>query len=473
MATQHNAKIAVIGAGPGGYTAAFRAADLIGGDQVVLIDSDSVLGGVCLNRGCIPSKALLHAAQIVNEAEHMKEQGVSFGKPKINLDQLRDHTNGVVKQLNQGLAQLAKKRKVTVLQGYARFADPNTLQVEGGTPCSVRFEQAIVAAGSRPVHLPFLPDDPRVVDSTGVLQLPPKHKRMLVLGGGIIGLEMATVYHALGAEVDVVEMMPALMGGVDDDLTKTFQKIVSKRYRNIFLETKVVKAEAKKDAIWVHFEGKNAPEKPLPYDLVLSAVGRVPNGKLLDAEKAGVHVDERGFMPVDDHFRTNVPHIHAIGDLIGNPMLAHKAIIEGHTVAELAAGVGHAPAHTHIPSVAYTDPEVAWTGLTEKEAKAQNIPYGKGVYPWAASGRALGMNQSTGLTKLLFDPETHTLLGGAVIGAGAGDIVNQITLALEMRCVAEDLILTVPAHPTLSESVNQAAAIFLGVATDLYMPKKD
>ncbi len=464
--------LVVIGGGPGGYTAAFRAADLIGGENVTLVESDPYLGGVCLNVGCIPSKALLHTAAILTEAKELEKHGVSFGKPEIDLDKLRAFKDSVVTRLNGGLSHLAKQRKIKVIQGYAKFTSDTSLHIEGKESLDLSFKQAIIAVGSRPVQLPFLPKDDRIIDSTGALTLPFIPKRMLILGGGIIGMEMACVYHGLGAQIDVVELMPSLLGGVDPEILKPFNKIIAGRYDNIMLETKVVRAEATEAGIEVYFEGKNAPEKPQVYDLVLSSVGRLPNGRLIDAEVAGVFVNERGFIPVDHQQRTNVAHIYAIGDVVGNPMLAHKAIIEGHLAGELAAGHNHSAEYTCIPSVAYTDPEVAWVGMSEQEAKEQGIDYGKGVFPWAASGRALGINRPEGLTKLIFDNATHTLLGGAVVGVGAGDIINQICLAVEMRCVAEDLIMTIPAHPTLSESVAQAAALYLGVSTDLYQPKK-
>ncbi len=474
MADVIKAKVVVIGSGPGGYSAAFRAADLLG-EGVVLVERYEELGGVCLNVGCIPSKALLHTANIINETKEIAKHGVDFGAPNINIDKVREHKNGVVKKLNVGLKQMAKLRKVTVVHGEAKFSGSHTLMVSGSKQTTIEFEHAIIAAGSRPVHLPFLPkpkDDPRVLDSTGALELREIPKKMLVIGGGIIGMEMATVYHALGSEIDVVELTDFVLPGVDKDIATPFYKFVQKRYKNIWLSTKVVKAEAKKDGIWVHFEGKDAPKDPVRYDYVLQSVGRIPNGKMLDAEKAGVQVDERGFIATDKQMRTNVPHIFAIGDIVGQPMLAHKAVPEGRLAAEVIAGKKHFFDAKCIPSVAYTDPEVAWVGLTEAEAKAQNIDYDKGVYPWAASGRAIGLGREEGLTKVIFCNKTHRVLGAAVVGVHAGDLISEMALAIEMGCEAEDLALTIHPHPTLSETLMQAAEVYEGTVTDLPNKKK-
>jgi dihydrolipoamide dehydrogenase len=467
-------QVVVLGSGPGGYSAAFRAADL--GKQVVLIERFPTLGGVCLNVGCIPSKALLHTAQIIEEASHFADKGVDFGKPKINLDKIREFKNSVVKRLTGGLTMLAKQRKVQVVTGYGEFSGPNTIQVkdkkDGTVTHEIQFENAIIAAGSRPVKLSFLPDDPRIIDSTGALELADVPKRMLVIGGGIIGMEMANVYYSLGSQISVVEMMDDLIAGVDRDVVAPFQKWVTQRYEQILLGTKVVKVEAKKDGLWVTFEGKQAPKEPQCFDKILSSVGRVPNGKLIGAEKAGINVDERGFIATDKQLRTNVPHIFAIGDIIGNPMLAHKAVPEGRVAAEVIAGKKHYFEPKGIPSVMYTDPEIAWVGVTETQAKAQNIPYGVGIFPWAASGRALGIGRPEGLTKLIFNKETNQIIGAGIVGVHAGDLISEITLAIEMGCDVEDIALTVHPHPTLSESVMMASEIFEGTITDLYMPKK-
>ena len=462
--------VMVLGSGPGGYTAAFRAADL--GLNVVLVEKQKSLGGVCLNVGCIPSKALLHAAKVMDEAEHMSDNGIAFGKPKVDTNKLRDWKNSVINKLTGGLAALAKQRKVTVVYGEGKFTGPNELVVEGKEAVTVSFKHAIIAAGSRPVKLPFVPEDKRIVDSTGALELEETKVDMLVLGGGIIGMEMATVYHALGANIDVVEMAGQLIPGADKDIVAPFAKRVAKQYNDIMLETKVTKVEAKKDGIYVTFEGKNAPEKPKKYGRLLVAVGRVPNGKLLDAEKAGVNVDERGFIQVDKQLRTNVPHIYAIGDIVGNPMLAHKAHAEAHVAAEVIAGQKHYFDPRCIPGVAYTDPEIAWTGMTENEAKEKGVSYGKGVFPWMASGRALSNGRDEGLTKILFDKKTNRVIGGGIVGPNAGELIAEVSLAVEMGCDAEDIALTIHPHPTLLESVAMATEAYLGSITDLYMPKK-
>lgn len=462
--------VVVLGSGPGGYTAAFRAADL--GLKVALVEKEESLGGVCLNVGCIPSKALLHAAKVIDEAEHMSDNGIQFSKPKIDTKKLRDWKNSVITKLTGGLAALAKQRKVTVVSGEGKFAGPNELLVSGKEKTTVTFKNAIIAAGSRPVKLPFVPEDKRIVDSTGALELEETNVDMLVLGGGIIGMEMATVYHALGAKIDVVEMANQLIPGADKDIVAPFAKRVTKQYNSIMLETKVTKVEAKKDGIYVTFEGKNAPEEPKKYGRLLVAVGRVPNGKLIDAEKAGVNVDDRGFIEVDKQLRTNVSHIYAIGDIVGNPMLAHKAHAEAHVVAEVIAGEKHYFDPRCIPGVAYTDPEIAWTGVTESEAKEKGINYGKGVFPWMASGRALSIGRDEGLTKILFDKETNRVIGGGIVGPNAGELIAEVSLAVEMGCDAEDIALTIHPHPTLSETVAMATEAYLGNITDLYMPKK-
>ena len=463
----HKAQLVVIGAGPGGYTAAFRAADL--GLDVILVERYPVLGGVCLNVGCIPSKALLHAASVIDEAEAMAEHGVVFGKPQIDAEKLRGWKNEVIGKLTGGLSTMAKQRKVRVLQGTAKFEGANRVRLDNDE--TIDFEKCIIAAGSQPIMLPGLPDDPRIVDSTGALELAPLPRRLLVVGGGIIGLEMACVYAALGTEVSVVELMDQLMPGTDKDLLRPFTKVVKERYEAIMLKTRVTGMRATVPGIEVTFEGDNAPSVGV-YDRVLVAIGRRANGDKLDAEKAGVQVDERGIIAVDKQMRTNVPHIFAIGDLAGGPMLAHKATHEAKVAAEVAAGEkSHFDART-IPSVAYTDPEVAWVGLTETDAKAQGIAYEKAQFPWAASGRALALGRSEGFTKLLFDPKTERLLGGAIVGPTAGDLVAEIGLAIEMGADAADISLTIHPHPTLSETVAFSAEAFEGTLTDLYMPKK-
>lgn len=463
--------VVVIGSGPGGYTAAFRAADL--GKKVVLVERYDTLGGVCLNVGCIPSKALLHVAKVVDESHEMAELGVSFGKPKFDNKKLVAWKNSVVKKLTGGLAALAKQRKVTCVTGEAQFAGKNQLEVKTakGTE-TIEFEQAIIAVGSEAVVFPFIPEDKRIFTSTGALELADIKGSLLVLGGGIIGLEMATVYSALGVDVTVVEFADQLMPGADADLVKVLQKRLTDKGVKCLLSTKVVAMDAKKDGIHVSMEGKHETKKPEVFGQVLVAVGRKPNGGSIAADKAGVNVDERGFIAVDNQMRTNVDHIFAIGDVVGQPMLAHKAIPEGKVAAEVIAGMKHTFAPTCIPSVAYTDPEVAWTGLTEREAKAEGITYEKAVFPWAASGRALSMGRSEGMTKLLFCPETKRILGGGIVGINAGDLIAEVTLAIEMRCDVEDIALTIHPHPTLAETVAQASEIFEGTITDLYMPKK-
>jgi len=465
--TTHSAQLVVIGSGPGGYTAAFRAADL--GLQVTLIERYPVLGGVCLNVGCIPSKALLHAAKVIDEAEAMAEHGVKFGKPTIDAVALRGWKNEVVGRLTGGITQLAKQRKVKVVQGVAKFASANHLVLDNGE--TIGFEKCIIAAGSESAQLPGLPDDPRIVDSTGALELDPLPKRMLVVGGGIIGLEMACVYSALGTQVSVVELTNALMPGTDPDLVRPFRKIVDKRYEKIMLDTKVTGMHATVPGIEVSFEGKNAPENEI-YDRVLISVGRRPNGGQLDCEKAGVKVDQRGVIEVNKQMQTNVPHIFAIGDLVPGPMLAHKASHEAKVAAEVAAGEKSAFDARTIPSVAYTDPEIAWVGLTETQAKQDGIPFEKARFPWAASGRALSIGRDEGFTKLLFDKSTGRVLGGGIVGPNAGDLIAEIGLAVEMGADAADIGLTIHPHPTLSETIAFAAEAFEGTLTDLYMPKK-
>jgi dihydrolipoamide dehydrogenase len=466
------AEVLVLGAGPGGYSAAFRAADL--GKSVVLVDGSPILGGVCLKVGCIPSKALLHAAKVIAETKEMAEHGLAFGQPAVDLDKLRDWKESVVGRLTKGLAGLAKQRKVKVVTGYGTFASPNHLEVAGddGSRTVVGFEQAIIAAGSEPVTLPFIPhEDERVIDSTGALELGSVPERLLVVGGGIIGLEMATVYSELGSRVTVVELLDQLIPGADKDLVNPLFKRISKRYDAIYLTTKVTSVDAQADGLVVHFEGAKAPETDT-FDQVLVAVGRRPNGRAIGAERAGVAVDERGFIDVDKQQRTNVPHIFAIGDVVGQPMLAHKAVHEGHVAAEVAAGMPSYFDVRGIPSVAYTDPEVAWVGVTETEAKAAGVKYGKGTFPWAASGRSLSLGRDEGMTKLLFDEATHRLIGAAAVGPNAGELIAETALAVEMGADATDVGLTVHPHPTLSETVGMAAEAFEGTITDLYLPKR-
>ncbi|AOB31012.1 dihydrolipoamide dehydrogenase [Bordetella sp. H567] len=462
----------VLGAGPGGYSAAFRAADL--GLKTVLVERYSSLGGVCLNVGCIPSKALLHVAAVMEEAKALADHGISFGEPKIDLDKLRSFKDSVVGKLTGGLGGMAKMRKVTVVTGVGEFADPHHMTVKGadGKTQTVRFKQAIIAAGSQAVRLPFMPDDERVVDSTGALLLRGIPKKMLIVGGGIIGLEMGTVYSALGARLDVVEMLDGLMQGADRDMVKVWQKMNTPRFDNIMLKTKTVAAEARKDGIYVSFEGEGAPKEPQRYDLVLQAVGRSPNGKKIGADKAGIAVTDRGFIPVDQQMRTNVPHIYAIGDIVGNPMLAHKAVHEGHVAAEAASGEKSFFDARVIPSVAYTDPEVAWVGLTEDDAKKQGIKIEKGVFPWAASGRAIANGRDEGFTKLIFDADNHRILGGGIVGTHAGDLISELALAVEMGADVVDIARTIHPHPTLGESVGMAAEVAEGVCTDLPPVKK-
>jgi dihydrolipoamide dehydrogenase len=461
--------LVVLGAGPGGYTAAFRAADL--GLSVALVERSPRLGGVCLNVGCIPSKALLHAARVIEDARAMAEFGVRFGAPEIDAGKLRDWKDSVVSRLTGGLDALARQRKVTVLHGQASFASANELQLQGDEPARrVSFEQCIIAAGSESVRLPGLPDDPRIIDSTGALELD-LPERLLVVGGGIIGLEMATVYDALGVQVSVVELTPGLMPGCDRDLVKPLEKRIAARYERILLGTRVASVEPSADGLRVRFEGEGAPA-PQSYGKVLLAVGRSPNGARLNVAAAGVEVDERGFIPVDRQMRTRVRHIYAIGDVAGPPMLAHKATHEGKVAAEAAAGLkSHFDARV-IPSVAYTDPEIAWVGLTETDARARNVPFEKAAFPWAASGRSLAIGRDEGVTKLLFDPQSHRVIGGGIVGCNAGDLIAEVALAIEMGADAADVALTIHPHPTLSETVAFAAEAFEGTLTDLYLPKR-
>jgi len=469
----------VLGAGPGGYSAAFRAADL--GMKVVLVERYPTLGGVCLNVGCIPSKALLHVAAVMDEVKHFADLGVTFAEPQVDLPKLLAHKNKVVGKLTGGLAAMAKMRTVTVVRGYGVFADPHHVVVEettgdgqdktGGSK-TIKFAQCIIAAGSQAVRLPFLPDDPRIVDSTGALQLRQAPKKMLVIGGGIIGLEMGTVYSTLGARLDVVEMMDSLMLGADRDLVKVWQKMNAGRFDNIMLKTRTVGAEATADGIRVMFEGADGTKSDGLYDLVLQAVGRSPNGKKIAADKAGVIVGDRGFVPVDVQMRTNVPHIFAIGDIVGQPMLAHKAVHEAHVAAEVAAGQKSAFDARVIPSVAYTDPEVAWVGLTEDEAKAQGVKVKKGLFPWTASGRAIANGRDEGFTKLLFDEESHRIVGGGIVGTHAGDMIGEVALAIEMGADAVDIGKTIHPHPTLGESIGMAAEVAHGSCTDLPPQKR-
>jgi dihydrolipoamide dehydrogenase len=465
------ADLLVLGAGPGGYTAAFRAADL--GRDVTLVERWDTLGGVCLNVGCIPSKALLHAAAVIEEAAHMSKHGIEFGKPKIELDKLRGWKESVVGRLTKGLDGIAKQRKVKVLRGTAKFTGAHRLELDGPDGKQVvGFKQCIIAAGSESVDLPDTPDDPRIMDSTGALELDELPKRLLVIGGGIIGLEMACVYDALGVKVSVVELTDTLMPGCDRDLVRPLEKRIKARYEAIMTGTKVTRMKALKGGIKVSFEGKNAPDKPETYDRVLVAVGRRPNGEAIDAAAAGVKV-ERGFIPVDRQMRTNVEHIFAIGDIVGQPMLAHKATHEGKVAAEVASGHDKVTFDVRaIPSVAYTDPEVAWAGLTEEQAKAEGIEYEKGQFPWAASGRSLALGRDEGITKLLFDPKSGRVLGAGIVGTNAGDLISEVALAIEMGCDAADIGLTVHPHPTLSETVAFAAEAFEGTLTDLYLPKR-
>ncbi|MGB0866291.1 MAG: dihydrolipoyl dehydrogenase [Granulosicoccaceae bacterium] len=480
-------ELLVLGAGPGGYSAAFRAADL--GLKTVIVERYASLGGVCLNVGCIPSKALLHVANVMEEAKHMADLGIDFGEPTVDINKLRGHKEKVVGKLTGGLKGMAKARKVETVRGNGRFLDPYHLEVattegeskaETGRKQIIKFQRCIIAAGSQSVKLPFLPVDPRIVDSTGALELASVPKRMLVIGGGIIGLEMATVYSTLGTRIDVVEMLDGLMQGADRDLVKVWDKINKHRFDHVMLKTKTVSAEAKEDGIHVQFEGDKAPDDAQVYDLVLQAVGRSPNGGKIGAEQAGIAVSERGFIDVDNQLRTNVAHIFAIGDIVGQPMLAHKAVHEAHVAAEVCAGELQNDAKLktsafdplQIPSVAYTDPEVAWAGKTEEQCKAEGIKIDKGVFPWAASGRAIANTRDEGFSKLLFDKETGRIVGGGIVGTHAGDLISEVCLAIEMGSDAVDIGKTIHPHPTLGESIGMAAEVAHGSCTDLPPPRK-
>ncbi len=466
------AEVVVLGSGPGGYTAAFRAADL--GKKVVLIEKEDVLGGVCLNVGCIPSKALLHVAEVVSEATEFEELGVKFTQPKIDTDKLRAHKDGVIGKLTNGLKGMAKQRKVTTVHGYGKFTSANTIEVEAsdGSKQTVGFENCIIAAGSSVTKLPFIPwEDERVWDSTDALELHTIPKRLLVVGGGIIGLEMATVYSALGAQVTVVELSPGLIPGADRDLIRPFEKLLKGRYENIYTSTKVTELKPLKKGIKCKFEGDKAPEEDT-FDNVLVAIGRSPNGKLIDAEKAGVVVNEQGFIPVDNQMRTNVDHIFAIGDVVGQPMLAHKATHEAKVAAEVISGMKRFFDARVIPSVAYTDPEVAWVGATEDQLKADGVEYEKGAFPWAASGRALSVGATSGMTKVLYDANTHRMLGAGILGKNAGELIAEAALAIEMGAEMDDVGMTIHPHPTLSETLNFATEVAEGTCTDIYMPKR-
>lgn len=470
----------VLGGGPGGYSAAFRAADL--GLKTVIVERYSTLGGVCLNVGCIPSKALLHVTAVMEETAHLADAGVSFAAPQIDVDKLRAHKAKVVGKLTGGLAGMAKGRKVDIVRGYGHFLDPYHLEVEvtggsgqdkTGSKKVVKFKQCIIAAGSAAVHLPFIPQDPRIVDSTGALELRFVPKKMLVIGGGIIGLEMATVYSALGARIDVVEMADGLMQGPDRDAVKVWEKLNAQRFERVMLKTKTVAVDAREDGLWVKFEGEGAPNaEAVRYDMILQAAGRAPNGRKIAADKAGVIVDERGFIPVDAQMRTNVPHIFAIGDIVGQPMLAHKAVHEAHVAAEVAAGQKSAFDVQVIPGVAYTHPEVAWVGYTEDQAKKEGRKVETAKFPWAASGRAIANGADYGFTKLIFDAESHRVIGGAIVGPSAGDMIGEVCLAIEMGCDAVDIGKTIHPHPTLGESIGMAAEIAHGSCTDVPPPRK-
>ena len=467
MSNEVKAQVVVLGAGPAGYSAAFRAADL--GLETVIIERYNTLGGVCLNVGCIPSKALLHVAKVIEEAKSLADHGIVFGEPQTDINKIRSWKEKVVGQLTGGLGGMAKLRKVKVVEGLAQFTGANTIEAtdRDGNVTTVTFDNAIIAAGSRPVKLPFIPhEDPRVWDSTDALALKEVPGKLLVLGGGIIGLEMGTVYSALGSDIDVVEFADQLVPAADKDIVKVYAKAVKNKF-NVMLSTKVTAVDAKEDGLYVTFEGKKAPAEPVRYDAVLVAVGRVPNGLGLNAEKAGITVTERGFIETDKTMSTNVPHIYAIGDIVGQPMLAHKGVHEGHVAAENIAGKKHFFDPKVIPSIAYTEPEMAWAGLTEKEAKEQGVNYEAAVFPWAASGRAIASDASNGMTKLLFNKDTNRIIGGAMVGTNAGELLGEVCLAIEMGCDAEDIALTIHAHPTLHESVGMAAEIYEGTITDL------
>lgn len=466
MGKEIKTEVVVLGSGPGGYAAAFRAADL--GKKVLLVERYETMGGVCLNVGCIPSKALLHVAKAIDDTHNMVSLGISFSELKLDIEKILGWKESIIKKLTSGLKMMAKQRKVGVFTGFGKFTDVNKITVESKEKIIIHFEKAIIAVGSLPIKLPFIPEDPRIIDSTNALELEDVKAHLLVLGGGIIGLEMAMVYHALGAKISIVERMDQIIPGADIDVVKPLYQRIQKLYEAVLLKTNVTKVEAKKDGLYVTFEGENTPKEPQKYDRILVAVGRMPNGKLIDAEKAGVQVDERGYITVDKQMRTNVSHIYAIGDVAGQPMLAHKATYEGRLAAEVIANEKkHYNDARCIPVVVYTDPEVAWVGLTENEAKKESIKYKKGVFPWAASGRALSLNHhSGGLTKLLFD-ENGRVIGGGIVGTNAGDLISEVALAIEMGCNAEDLALTIHPHPTLSETVMMACEMYEGTITDL------
>ncbi|MGP1959086.1 MAG: dihydrolipoyl dehydrogenase [Arsenophonus sp. NC-CH8-MAG3] len=466
MSTEIKTQVVVLGSGPAGYSAAFRCADLC--LETILVERYATLGGVCLNVGCIPSKALLHVAKVIEETKALTAHGIIFNELKTDINKVQLWKKKVIDQLTTGLSVMAKNRNIKVINGLGKFTDTNILIVEAEKETiTINFDNAIIAAGSRPIQLPFIPyDDPRIWDSTDALQLKKIPKRMLVIGGGIIGLELGTVYHALGSEIDVSEMFDQVIPAADKDIINLFTKQISKKF-NLMLETKVIKLEAKKDGIYVTMKGKKAPENPQCYDTVLVAIGRVPNGKLIDASKAGVEVDELGFIHSDKQMRTNVPHIYVIGDIAGQPMLAHKGIHEGYVAAEVISGLKHYFNPKVIPSIAYTEPEVAWVGLTEKEAKEKGINYEVTTFPWTASGRAIASDCSNGMTKLIFDKETNRIIGGAVVGVNGGELLGEIGLAIEMGCDAQDIALTIHAHPTLYESISMAAKVFNGNITDL------
>lgn len=465
-----HADVVVLGGGPGGYTAAFRAADL--GKKVVLVEREATLGGVCLNVGCIPSKTLLHVAKMIAEANDLEEHGVGFGPPRINLNRLRARKDRVVDDLTNGLERLAAQRKVTIVGGVGKFSSANTITVEGAeSRRRISFDQAIIAAGSRPATLPGFPDDPRIVDSTGALELRDIPERLLVIGGGVIGLEMATIYHGIGSKITVAELSGALLPGVDPDLVRPLERRIRKRYENIFLGTRVTRIVAQPAGLKVHFEGPEAPPTQM-FDRVLIAIGRRPNGKLIDAERAGIRVSDAGFIEVDRQQRTNVPHIFAVGDIVGEPMLAHKATHQGKVAAEVAAGLPASFEAVAIPAVAYTDPEVAWVGLSEAQARSRGLEVERGVFPWAASGRSLSMGRDDGLTKLLFDPEMHRIVGAGIVGPNAGELVAEAVLAMEMGVDAKELGLVIHPHPTLSETLGLAAEAAEGTITDLLPGKK-
>lgn len=463
-------QVMVLGGGPGGYSGAFRLADL--GKQVVLVERHENLGGVCLNVGCIPSKALLHSAYILDEAKLMSSHGIVFGEPQIDLDKLRAWKDSVIKRLAMGIKTLARQRKVEILNGIGNFIAANQVEVtnSNGDTAIVTFEQAIIAAGSQPTTLPFVPSDPRIMDSTAALNIKEIPKSILIIGGGIIGLEMAMVYSSLGSKVTIVEVMEQLAFGIDPDLIEPLKQYNAKKIHKIMLTTKVTKVEAKDDGLWVTFEGQNVSNQPECFDRILVAVGRKPNGKLIGAEKTGVEVNQRGFIVVNDKMQTKVPHIYAIGDIIGNPMLAHKAVAEGRFVAEIIAGLDPHNHIKNIPGVAYTDPEIATVGLSESEAKQQNVPYAKGIFPWAACGRSLSLGRKEGFTKLIFDPATKKILGGGIVGPNAGELISEVALAISLGATADQIAHVVHPHPTLSETVMMGAEVFLGTVTDLYLP---